>query len=209
MRMRGAANKRSAKRPKPSASAARLSPDASLARLLADLEGLDVEGLRRQWRNHLGVEAPTHLPRWLLVRVLGHRLQVAAYGDLDKSARRLVRELPGGGSDRRADPFERRDPQTRDGLSLKPGSLLVREWQGKLERVMALDEGFAWNGATYGSLSQIAKAMTGTTWNGHRFFGLRQNKEKSVANRQGGPTVDSKVKPVQRKPPAAQRGALS
>jgi hypothetical protein len=52
----------------------------------------------------------------------------------------------------------------------------VREWNGKLERVMVLEEGFAWNGRTFSSLSQIAKAITGTNWNGHRFFGLRQGK---------------------------------
>ena len=56
---------------------------------------------------------------------------------------------------------------------------------------MALDEGFAWNGATYRSLSQIAKAMTGTSWNGHRFFGLRQNKETSLADRKRGLPPDS------------------
>ena len=50
---------------------------------------------------------------------------------------------------------------------------MVREWKGKLERVMVLEKGFAWNGKSYSSLSQIAKAMTGTAWNGHRFFGLR------------------------------------
>jgi hypothetical protein len=61
-------------------------------------------------------------------------------------------------------------------VGLKAGALLVREWNGKLERVMILEDGFAWNGQTFGSLSQIAKAMTGTTWNGHRFFGLRQGK---------------------------------
>ena len=73
-----------------------------------------------------------------------------------------------------AAPFDRRAPQTRDGIGLQAGALLVREWNGKLERVMVLEEGFAWNGQTFGSLSQIAKAMTGTNWNGHRFFGLRQ-----------------------------------
>jgi hypothetical protein len=65
---------------------------------------------------------------------------------------------------------------TRQGLGLKAGALLVREWNGRLERVMILEEGFAWNGQTFGSLSQIAKAITGTNWNGHRFFGLRQGK---------------------------------
>ena len=67
----------------------------------------------------------------------------------------------------------------RDGIGLKAGALLVREWNGKLERVMVLDKGFAWNGKTYGSLSQIAKAMTGTSWNGHRFFGLRRRRARA------------------------------
>jgi hypothetical protein len=164
-----------------------LSTDASLAAVLAGLEGLEVEGLRRQWRNHLGGEAPAHLPRWLLVKVLSHRLQVAAFGDLDKSVRRLLRDEADGEGNRNAAPFDRRDAQTRDGIALRPGALLVREWQGKLERVMVLEEGFAWNGKNFGSLSQIAKAMTGTNWNGHRFFGLRRTKEAPVgAKRLGG-----------------------
>src|SRR6202041_250165 len=81
-----------------------------------------------------------------------------------------------GKDDGVGDLFDRRAPQTREGVGLKAGALLVREWKGQLERVMILEEGFAWNGQTFGSLSQIAKAMTGTNWNGHRFFGLRQGK---------------------------------
>src|SRR6202042_1592255 len=73
-------------------------------------------------------------------------------------------------------PSARREPQTCEGVGLKAGALLVREWKGRLERVMILEQGFAWDGQTFGSLSQIAKAMTGTNWNGHRFFGLRQGK---------------------------------
>jgi hypothetical protein len=56
---------------------------------------------------------------------------------------------------------------------LQPGTVLVREWDGKPQRVMVLDEGFAWNGTTYRSLTEIASAMTGTRWSGPRFFGLR------------------------------------
>lgn len=52
--------------------------------------------------------------------------------------------------------------------------MIVREWKGNLQRVTILNEGFAWDGATYGSLSQVAKAITGINWNGHRFFGLRK-----------------------------------
>ena len=171
---------RPGKHPAISSPDALLSADASLAAVLADLEGLDVAGLRQQWRNHLGGEAPAHLPRWLFVKVLGHRLQVNAFGDLDRSVRRFIRDEVDGDGNRNIAPFDRRDAQTRDGIALRPGALLVREWQGKLERVMVLEEGFAWNGKNFGSLSQIAKAMTGTNWNGHRFFGLRQTKGAPV-----------------------------
>jgi Protein of unknown function (DUF2924) len=121
----------------------------------------------------LAGEAPAHLSRWLLMKVLAYRLQSDAFGDLDKSIRRILRS---GEDDRVGAPFDRRAPQTREGLGLKAGALLVREWKGQLERVTVLEEGFAWNGRTFASLSQIAKAMTGTNWNGHRFFGLREGK---------------------------------
>jgi hypothetical protein len=147
--------------------------NASVLSIVANLGGHDLNGLRRQWRDHLGGEPPTHLPHWLLMRVLAYRLQADAFGDLDKSIRRTLRS---GKEDSVGAPFDRRAPQTREGVGLKAGALLVREWKGQLERVMILEQGFAWNGQTFGSLSQIAKAMTGTSWNGHRFFGLRQGK---------------------------------
>jgi hypothetical protein len=111
------------------------------------------------------------------MKVLAYRLQSDALGGLDKSILRIIRSAKG--SDATA-PFERRAPQTLEEVSLKAGALLVREWNGRLERVMILEEGFAWNGQTFGSLSQIAKAMTGTSWNGHRFFGLRKGKTSAA-----------------------------
>jgi hypothetical protein len=167
------ASARTARQPANKAPEASLPLDASVLSIVAGLEGHDLNGLRRQWRAHLGGEPPLHLPRWLLMRVLAHRLQADAFGGLDKSIQRMLR--PSKDEDCAA-PFDRRAPQTRDGVGLKPGALLVRELNGKLERVVILEEGFAWNGQTFGSLSQIAKAMTGTNWNGHRFFGLRQGK---------------------------------
>ena len=162
-----------AKGPVAAAPGASLPLDASVLSIVASLDGLDLIGLRRQWRAHLGSEAPADLQRWLLMRVLAYRLQSDAFGDLDKSIRRILRS---GKEDGLGAPFDRREPQTREGVGLRVGALIVREWKGRLERVMILEEGFAWNGQTFGSLSQIAKAMTGTTWNGHRFFGLRQGK---------------------------------
>jgi Protein of unknown function (DUF2924) len=140
--------------------------DASVLSIVAGLEGYDPNGLRRQWRAHLGGEPPMHLPRWLLMRVLAYRLQADAFGGLDKS----IQSIRSNKNEDGAAYFDRRAPQTRDGVGLKVGAMLAREWNGKLERVMVLEEGFAWDGRTFGSLSQIAKAMTGTNWNGHRFF---------------------------------------
>ena len=146
-----------AKRPVAATPGASLPLDASVLSIVANLEGLDLNGLRRQWRAHLGGEPPAHLPRWLLMRVLAYRLQADTFGGLDKSIQRTLRSDKDRGA---AMPFDRRAPQTRDGVGLTAGALLAREWNGKLERVMILEEGFAWNGQTFGSLSQAAKAMT-------------------------------------------------
>src|SRR5450432_3193905 len=134
--------------PAPSSSGA-----SSLDTLIAGLADLDAEQLRLQWRNHLGGTPPAHLPRWLLARVLAQRLQAATLGDLDKATLRVIRQAKGNdGEEFATRPFAPRDPATRDGVNLKAGALLVREWNGAPQRVMVLEKGFAWNGKTYGSL---------------------------------------------------------
>ena len=171
--------------------------DATVLSIVAGLDGCDLDGLRRQWRAHLGGEPPAHLPRGLLMRMLAYRLQADALGGLDKSVlRMLCREKDG----KALAAFDRRAPQTRDGVGLSAGALLVREWNGKHERVMILEEGFAWNGQTFRSLSQLAKAITGTNWNGHRFFGLRQGKTA---------VADEARERRKRRAAAAWRGASS
>jgi hypothetical protein len=106
--------------------------------------------------------------------VLAYRIQAAALGDLDRAILRRLREMKGEALESgQAPPFATRGPTTREGVGLKSGALVVREWNGRIERVMVLDEGYAWNGGVYRSLSQVAKAITGTNWNGHRFFGLK------------------------------------
>lgn len=145
---------------------------ASVETLLQRLDQLTMAELRLQWRNHLGGQPPDHLPRWLFMRLLAYRVQVAVYGGLSSKALRLIRQSGRGGD---AD-FEIRSPQSREGVDLKPGTVLVREWRGQLHHLMVLSDGFAWNGEAYGSLSRVARAITGTNWNGHRFFGLRQPK---------------------------------
>ena len=145
-----------------------------MGRLIASLPELDKSQLLLRWRNHLGGAAPAHLPGWLLARVLAFRLQAQTFGDVSAAALRKVhRAAADGDSGSSPPPFANRAPATREGVDLRPGAMLAREWRGKLERVTALEVGFAWNGKTYGSLSQVAKAITGASWNGHRFFGLR------------------------------------
>jgi len=139
--------------------------DAEIARL----RGLDVGALRARWHTMFRRRAPPHLPRHLLFRILAYRLQADRLGDLDANCRRLLDRIASGppeGIDRLAADLNR--PRTE----LKPGTLLTREWDGHLQRVMVLAEGFSWNGKTYPSLSQVAFAMTGTRWSGPRFFGL-------------------------------------
>jgi hypothetical protein len=145
-------------------------PDrASLDNEIARLRGLDVGELRARWHTVFGRRAPPHLPRHLLFRILAFRLQADRFGDLDTDCRRLLDRIGSESSERTnklvAD-FNR--PRTE----LRPGTLLTREWDGHLQRVMVLADGFSWNGKTYPSLSMVAFAMTGTRWSGPRFFGL-------------------------------------
>ena len=108
------------------------------------------------------------------MRVLAYRIQATAFGDLDRAILRCLREIGDEAFELGdARPFATRGPTTREGIGLKSDALLVREWNSRLERVMVLDDGYAWNGGVYRSLSQVAKPITGTSWNGHRFFGLK------------------------------------
>jgi hypothetical protein len=89
------------------------------------------------------------------MKVLAYRMQAAAFGGLDKETLGVLRQ-PKGRRLASTDlhPFEARIATTREGTELKAGALLAREWNGRLERVMILEKGVAWNGETYGSLSQ-------------------------------------------------------
>ena len=140
---------------------------------IARLRDLDVGALRSRWHAVFGRRAPPHLPRHLLFRVLAYRLQADHLGDLYGESQRLLdrSESPEKAGQRAVDL----DRRTRD---LKPGTVLGREWKGQMQRVAVLADGFAWNGKTYPSLSKVAFVITGTHWNGPRFFGLRDKLSK-------------------------------
>jgi hypothetical protein len=99
---------------------------------------------------------------------------VDVWGDLDAESQRLLdHSVSPEAAAQRAVTLSRRT------VELRPGTVLGREWQGKMQRVAVLRDGFAWNGTTYRSLSKVAHAITGGHWNGPRFFGLRDKPERS------------------------------
>jgi len=146
-----------------------ISPDRKKLDIeIARLRGLDVGELRARWHTVFRRRAPSHIPRHLLLRILAYRLQADGLGELDADTLRLL-DRSGSPADvgRLADAFNQLK------ADLRPGTALVREWDGQLHRVMVLADGFAWKDKVYASLTKVAFAMTGTRWNGPRFFGLR------------------------------------
>jgi Protein of unknown function (DUF2924) len=144
---------------------------------IAHLRGLDLGGLRERWRSVFQRSAPDHLTRHLLFAVIAYRLQVDRFGDLDHATRqvldRTVAKEVGPAMSARLASFDQKRTE------LTPGTVLVREWDRQSQRVMVMANGFAWNGQTYDSLSKVAFAITGTKWNGPRFFGLRDRADQS------------------------------
>jgi hypothetical protein len=142
---------------------------------ISRLRDLDIEALRKRWRTTFRREAPPHLARHFLFAMIAYRFQAEAVGDLDAETLRLLKQVDLAPSKQAAVPLTQAFDQRKRGLC--PGALLTREWGGHHHRVMVIDGGFAWEGRTYSSLSIIAKAITGTKWNGPRFFGLRDTKQ--------------------------------
>ncbi len=136
---------------------------------IAGLETLDLEQLRARWIKVTGRSAPKSFRTKLLKRALAHEIQVAAYGGLSSALKRRLRLLCEAAREGR---FE----EVLGTSAIRPGTLLVRSWQGETHRVMATKDGFVWNGDSYGSLSTIARKITGTSWNGWTFFGVKNRR---------------------------------
>jgi hypothetical protein len=141
--------------------------DTVLARLAA-LKEMPILALKQQWRDLFESEPPPYNRRFLEHR-LAYRIQELAYGGLKpetlKRLKALAEELDGG------DPERRRRRQGAD----RPitGTRLIREYQGVEHCVTVRNEDFEYQGRPYKSLSAIARAITGTRWNGLLFFGLK------------------------------------
>jgi hypothetical protein len=136
------------------------------------LATMPIAQLRVRYQEVFRTEPPKAFGPDLLRRSIAHRIQENAYGGLSRLAQRLLDQMMKAcaAKPNRDIVLPRR---------IKPGSVLVREWKGKSHRVMVLAEGFAYDGKTYSNLSEIAVLITGTRWNGPRFFGLRSKTQES------------------------------
>lgn len=127
--------------------------------------------LRSEWEKLYGKPPSRYMSRDLMMRVIAYRIQEKVYGGLKpavvRKLRRVMVELRQGGK-----------PTITPSVSIQPGVRLMREWQGETHVVEATAKGFTWRGKAYPSLSAIARAITGVTWSGPRFFGLHDKKRK-------------------------------
>ena len=146
---------------------------AAIAAEIEHIRSLRLDALRRQWRLVFGRMPAAGLSKDLLGRMIAARLQERAFGGLDRDSLRFLESLA---------RHDRPPPR-----QLKPGTVLVREYQGRRHIVTTVRDGFDWQGITYRSLSAIARAITGTAWSGPRFFALQaagggsKRKRKSAA----------------------------
>ena len=153
--------------------------DATACReALLRLPKLGLGELRQQWRVLYKAEASPYLSRELLLRAVAYRMQEVALGGLRPERQRQLRQFAQqlNGS---------QEVRIRPRPELKPGTRLVREWQGRTYDVLVLDDGFSWQGTSYRSLSALAGKITGTAWSGPLFFGLKANRTAALRPSRG------------------------
>jgi hypothetical protein len=152
------------------------STKTSIGDEIAHLRGLDLKGLRSRWQSVFQRPPPDPLPRHLMFAIIAYRIQADRLGDLDHETGQVLDRADA--KDTGAKMSARLVSFDQKRTELTPGTVLVREWDRRSQRVMVMADGFAWNGQTYDSLSKVAFAITGTKWNGPRFFGLRDKEDR-------------------------------
>ena len=134
---------------------------------LAALPTLSAHQLRLKWQDLRCGEPTAAASRDLMIREIAYKMQERAHGGLAPAIKRRLRALAGEIETNGAGVLA-------PAPLLKPGTRLLREWGGKTHTVIALDDGFEYDGEWYQSLTQIARRITGAHWSGPRFFGLRK-----------------------------------
>jgi hypothetical protein len=133
---------------------------------IARLRGLELRALRAVWEKHHGTTVPSTLRREMLVRSILWQMQAKVFGGLKPATRKYLLEVAEA-------THSKTSIAPTPPVRIRPGTKLIRVWQNQTHTVTALDEGFTWQGKRYRSLSQIARSITGTRWNGLVFFGVK------------------------------------
>lgn len=141
---------------------------------IAALDVFPLAELRKRWSRLFNSSVPKGFSRDLIVRGISYKIQEKVHGGLSQAGKRKLRTLA---KQLEADDRSGFDP----GLTLKSGAKLIREWRARTYTVIVLPDGFQFEGRRYGSLSKIAREITGVRWSGPRFFGLK----KEHANAEG------------------------
>jgi hypothetical protein len=151
-----------------------MSEPKNLIEELSQLGELDPGELRKRWRNLFGSDPPARLRSSLMVQAIAYRLQEKSLGGLKPATLRLLKTV--------ADDVlaGRQVSATAEKIRLRAGSILVREWHGSKHQVSVLKEGFLYRSKQYRSLSEIARAITGSRWSGPLFFGLKSSRTEQV-----------------------------
>ena len=142
--------------------------EAELEAEIDRIRSLPIDEVRALWRQTFRSSPPSALGKDMLGRMICYHIQEKALGGLSRASRRLLDDV---GSGQPAIELARR--------RIKPGTVLVREYQGERHSVVVSSDGFVWRKETYASLSTIARLITGTSWNGPKFFGLRLGSGKA------------------------------
>jgi hypothetical protein len=154
------------------------SKEKALEAEIARLPDLGLVELRARWMQLYGRPVPKYFRHDLMVRAIAYQMQVKAYGGLPEATKQRLRDIAAAVRD---GTFDEADLEPR----IKPGTKLVRTWKKATHEVMVLQSGFAWNRQRYTSLSTIAKTITGTSWNGWRFFGVTHPAAKNGFDSRG------------------------
>jgi hypothetical protein len=132
-----------------------------VAEQLRRLPDLDRIALGERWVSFFGQAPPRRTSRSLMLRAVAYKMQERAFGGLKAATRRLLQEPASTGG------------TVAPSREARPGTVLLREWQGVTHQVSVIEDGVVYRAKRYRSLSEVAFVITGSRWSGPRFFGLK------------------------------------
>jgi Protein of unknown function (DUF2924) len=140
-----------------------------LSRKIAALPTLDKAQLLKIWAENFAQGPPPKMRKEIMVPILAYRMQEREFGGLSHTARKRLKEI--------AQSLRKEKPSNDIATPIQAaGTRLIRSWHGQVHEVLSTDRGYEYRGRNYGSLSKIAREITGTRWSGPAFFGTRERK---------------------------------